>query len=201
MRRCFPLPHDVFSTDSRSRPAYENERWLYGYHLKVRHIRQIAQKLGLPWDEDPISCTFRVQRHIILSCNFDFGWKPVLYRDRIARIITFIEDDGRKRLELNRLSRKEMKNVRRVIGVSKGTKPKWYNSVDVYDDDAEFSSEDEEFPEVKDWAIDLPVTCLSRVMTMTRTTRRTTRRLGLLQEDSSLLILARMMIVRAATLM
>ncbi|EJD01833.1 uncharacterized protein FOMMEDRAFT_168447 [Fomitiporia mediterranea MF3/22] len=122
------------------------EEWVYGFHLKNKHLRMAAEKYKLRWQTRPGPTMLKLISYFERASGVDFSCSPVVYRDRPGLIITFVKDDGRKRLEKNTFSHEDMDKVREIIGRPTGTKPKWFD-VSGDDIDGELSSEDEQFPD------------------------------------------------------
>ncbi|EJD01835.1 uncharacterized protein FOMMEDRAFT_141087 [Fomitiporia mediterranea MF3/22] len=122
------------------------EEWVYGYHLKNKHLRIAAEKFNLRWQTRPGPTMIKLTKYFERASGVDFMFCPVLYRNRPGRILAFVKDDGRKRLEKNTYSHEDMEKVREIIGLPPGTKPKWFD-VSGEGIDGELSSEDEQFPD------------------------------------------------------
>ncbi|EJD01834.1 uncharacterized protein FOMMEDRAFT_20613 [Fomitiporia mediterranea MF3/22] len=102
------------------------EEWVYGYHLKNKHLRIASdEKFNLPWQTRPGPVMMRLTAYFERASGVPFAFCPVRYRNRPGRILTFVKDDGRKRLEKNTFSHEDMEKVREIIGLPSGTKPKW----------------------------------------------------------------------------
>ena len=83
--------------------------------------------------------------HIRAVSGVFFRMASTSIRGRPAIILFFVEDDGRKRLRDLECSKEDMDKVREVMGFTNERKPGWYAICGRYDDDHEFSSEDEQW--------------------------------------------------------
>ncbi|EJC99771.1 uncharacterized protein FOMMEDRAFT_22852 [Fomitiporia mediterranea MF3/22] len=122
--------------------------WVYGYWMKNKYMRRLAEMRKLNWKKKAESVSFKIMDEIVLSTGVFFSFHAAIYRGQSAGIIGFATDDERRRLDRNEFSDRAMDKVRRKIGLPDGTKPRWYElSGEEYDPNEDLESEDEEFPE------------------------------------------------------
>ena len=89
----------------------------------------------------------RVVDHISFVSGTRFRLRTISYGTGVATIIFFVESDGRKRLKDSLASPEGIDRVRKVLGLPRGTKPKWYNDYGCDEhNNAVDSSDDEALP-------------------------------------------------------
>ncbi|EJC99671.1 uncharacterized protein FOMMEDRAFT_160097 [Fomitiporia mediterranea MF3/22] len=146
--RVFTKPTTTLSkpTDPHEKPdSIFMCRWVYGYWLKNKHMRLFAERRNLDWNRNAGIILFKIMDQVLSKTKIFFFMRPAKYRGQPAMIVGFVHDVRMRKVDESEYPQAHIDTVREAIGLSKGTKPRWYEiNGQEYDPDVDPESEDEE---------------------------------------------------------